>query len=211
MADTERHATGRALKLIATAVLRLLAAYVLLTILWPAVRTPYAAAFRFTGDLLFSKLGTNATVRFQPASQQQAATSPQLDTQLVMRNIARQATARYPVSSYYLAYVPTIVFVSLALGVPSDWRRRLRALAGGLALVHLYIGGRILVLLLSTFSGGTMLATISIGQIGDSVLSYLAELFAVSLVGSYLPPILIWIVVAFRVGDFAAFNNHQRR
>ncbi|MCI0632079.1 MAG: hypothetical protein L0Y44_15645 [Phycisphaerales bacterium] len=182
-------------RLIAGFFLRLIAIYALLIAVWPLVWFGYGAALSAVSNVAFGELGA-ATVRFEPSTESSAGAA--YDLTLVLRNKRTAALGRLPVSSFYYGYVPTALLAALTLATPIRWPRRMRALLGGLALVHAFIAFRLALLLVSNFSGTDLLATFSLGRAGDATISFFAELLASSLTGCYIVPVLLWIITTLR-------------
>jgi len=168
----------------------------LLLATWLVIGPVYASAFRATSNIAFGSLGNRAVVDFHTASASDSDTS-----EVSLTNTATHARVHQSINIRFLGYVPTAMVMSLVLATPISFRRRCRAVIWGLALVHLYIAARLWLTLLADFSGNSVVATFSLGEFGDGALAFLSGLLSTSIIGSYLGPIVIWIMVTFRRGD----------
>lgn len=183
---------------------RLAVTYAALLGLWFIVGGGYGTAFRFAGELVFGSLGP-ISIRFEEHHD-----GTPMDTNLVLKNAQTGARGQCPASSLYLGYLPLAFTAALVAATPLPWGRRGRALLWGLLAVHLYIGFRVGLKLLALLNGEHALAAFSLGQSGDSVVAFVADLFCVALAGCYLGPILIWMLVSFRRGDWQLAAGHAR-
>lgn len=187
----------------------------LLLAAWLVIGPMYATAFRAAGNVAFGSFGANAAVDFHaPAIADATGESGRsggsggMESEVSLSNTRTHARVHRLISARFLGYVPTVMTASLILATPIPIRRRWRALAWGLALIQLYVALRIWLMLLAGFSGDSAVATFSLGGFAESVLSSLFGLFSVSIIGCYLGPILIWILVTFRRGDADLLTTH---
>jgi hypothetical protein len=189
--------TGKA---IAGFFLRLALIYTLSIMAWLAIGGAYGAVFRTTAEFLFGSFGRHGFVRFEPL----AMASGDMDTAVLLRNQETRADGRDVISSRRLGYIPTAFLTALVLATPIPFQRRWRALLWGLALIHVYVATRVLLILLWDFNGSHAWALYTPGPFGSALLSGLALLFGAALSGCYIGPIFIWIITTFRTSDWPA-------
>ena len=93
----------------------------------------YRAAFRAGGNVLFARFGSNAAVRFEPLSSSDHAK----DTTLVLRKLGPPTRrGEIDIKCVYAGYRPTAFLVALVMATPIPWRRKWRALLGGVVLMR---------------------------------------------------------------------------
>lgn len=198
-------------QLLRLAVLRLLLAavlYIALMFGWLVWSDSYAAAFRAAGDFVFSRWYDGAEVHFvaQDVSGIGYASDRMQDTRLVLKNRATRARGKQPVSSQYIGYVPTALFLALALPTPIRWRRRWRAVLLGLLLVNAFVLLRMWMMIFNAFCSDTALALFFPSPFWRSVLAFATETLTRSLTTCFVVPLGIWVLVCFRRDDLTALR-----
>ena len=173
---------------------RLLVINALLMIPWPGWREMYATGFRTVANVLLGSMGHNGEVRFEPGDGNESG----VDTQIVLRNRQTQAQSHLSFSCRYAGWMPTAMTMALVLATPLSWKKRLTALVFSLALVQAFVFARLWVYLAYLFSAGDTLAVLDAGPAVHSVLGAISDGLLISLIGSFLGPILIWLVIAVR-------------
>ncbi len=171
--------------------------YAALLVAWLGVGGVYGAAFRTVGNVVFGSAGGNAVVVIERVAAEGA-----MDSQLMLRKKSTGQVGHVAMSSRFLGYMPMAILVALVSATPMTMGRRLRALAWGSALVQVYVLLRVWLVMLAALSGGSAMATFSLGGFGDAVIVWLAELLGQSMSGCYLGPIVLWMLVAVRVEDW---------
>ena len=199
-------------RLLRQAVLRLLAAavlYIVFMLGWLWWSPGYAAAFRAAGNFVFAHWYDGTEVRFVPQTAgggSYTATRMQ-DTSLSLKNHGTRAKGQQPISSQYIGYVPTVLFLALALPAPIPWRRRWRALLWGLLLINAFVLGRMWLLIFNAFCSDTPLALFHPSPFWRRVLAFTAETLTKSLTTCFVVPLAIWVLVCFRRADLAALRG----
>jgi hypothetical protein len=167
---------------------------------WPGLDRVYAFGFRGVADVLFGSIGTDGVVRFELNPQSGTG----MDTLIVLGNRATGAKAHAPLSARMIGYVPTALAMALCLFTPSRWVRRIVTLSAVLALIQVFIAARLYLRLLEIFSAGDTLAVFDPGPVARVFVSTLSQVLSVSLLGSFLVPVLIWAALALRPDDWRA-------
>ncbi len=199
-------------QLLRLAVLRLLLAgvlYIALMFGWLLWSDGYATAFRAAGDFVFSKWYDGAEVHFvaQDVSGAVYAADRMQDTRLVLKNRTTRARGKQPVSSQYIGYVPTALFLALALPTPIRWRRRWRAVLLGLLLVNVFVLVRVWMMIFNALCSDTELALFFPSPFWRSGLAFATETLTKSLTTCFVVPLAIWVLVCFRRSDLAALRD----
>ncbi|MFQ5414261.1 MAG: hypothetical protein ACE5E6_07355 [Phycisphaerae bacterium] len=166
--------------------------YVAGAVAWRWVGTTYAVMFRSAGDAVFGGVtfGDAGTVRFE----RHESADREMDTALVLR--AGSDRGDLPVSSRFLGYVPTVLFVALAIATPLPWSRRGWMLVAGLAFTQAFVAARVALKICDTFGAETPLRQYAFGPFWNNTIGYLASVMTDSLSTTYLVPATIWIIVA---------------
>jgi hypothetical protein len=164
----------------------------LLLIVWPLASTAYRGSFRTIGEIAFAEM-CGAVIHLEATPhEQEESRRPVKDIVFVIENRAASAIGRINGSTYYTGYVPTALICAIVLATPLPCRRRLRTLLFALLFIHAFIGLRVWLLLLSALNNSGPLSTFSLGRVGDSALSFVAELLAVAPSTTFIAPLLIW-------------------
>ncbi len=187
------------LKLVGGFCVRVVLLYGLLIAPWPGVQEGYGALYRYGAETIFGDFGRGGVVQFVPLS----GTDPMRDTEIILKKRHAPAVGRLPTSSRYGGYVPTAFLTALVLATPIRWSRRGLALFWGLLLVSVYVGFRLGLTLLNSYSGDHALALYDFSVFWKQVLSFTTEVVSVAISGAYIPPIFIWILVTFRHSELA--------
>jgi hypothetical protein len=186
--------------------IKLLIINAVLLLPWPAWRDLYATGFRAAANVLLGSIGRDGIVRFEPGE----ATDVNMDSRIVLQNRSTQAQSHVAFNCRFAGWLPTAMTAALVLATPLPWRRKLAALAAGLALVHLFIALRLWVYLAYLFSAGDTLAVFAPGPFVRGLLGAISDGLFASLIGSFLGPILIWLVVAVRPRDWSSALESPR-
>jgi hypothetical protein len=172
---------------------------------WPGFDRAYTVAFRGVADVLFGSIGADGVVRFEVNPLPES----DMDSLIVLGNRATGAKARAPLSARVIGYVPTVLALALCLFTPSPWVRRIVTLGVVLALIQVFVAVRLYLRLMEIFSAGDTLSVFTPGPVAGGILSTLSQILSVSLLGSFLVPILIWAAVALRPADWLAAGKAE--
>ena len=179
---------------------RFIVCFILLMLAWQVVAKPYGQFFCVFGNTFFGKFGTYGTVRFEPAENENIW--DKRDTKLSFTNGKTGASAANRGRSQETGYQPMAFLISMILATPIPWSRRLKSLGWGLLLVHLFIGLRLWILLLGTFSN-PILGLYEFGDFGTNALGFADWVLVKSFAGSYAMPVGIWFLATIRRSDWA--------
>lgn len=185
------------LRLVGGFCVRVVVFYGLLMVPWPGLENAYGALFRGGGEALFGSFGPGGVVHFEPL----ATSHPMRDTEIVLQNRHSPGVGGIPTSSRYRGYITTAFVVALVLATPIPWRRRWWALCWGLILVNAYVVARVGLTLLNAYSGDHSFALFKFPVFWKQALSFITEVVTVSLIGVYLFPVFIWVMVCFGRDD----------
>ena len=190
-------------------VIRFLVIYGLMMTPCPGVRRAYAAVFNTGGNLLFGSFGREGEVRFGRPPQNDG----EFDTEIILtrRTAKGFAQQRIPPIARTLGYMPTAMMVALVVATASPWKRRRWALVWGLAFVHAFIALRVGLLLVEAFSQDTLLRLYTLSAFWEKALNRAIPALVRAPAGSYIIPIMIWILVSFRASDFASRNARTQK
>jgi len=187
--------------------LRFVVIFGLLIAPWPGLNEAYSRYFQSLGQMAFNPAGEiRRMVVFSPAS----GKIPGLDTRLTLEN-AELADASgqgrvecSEIDTRSIGWVPTALTVALVLATPIPWKRRLTALAGGLALIHLFIFFSLQAWVWNNSAGLSLLTLSSFEQ---RVLDELNYALMNQLGISFTVPVVIWTLVTFRRQDHDALAS----
>lgn len=177
---------------------RFLCLFLLFMAPWPGLRESYSQFFRATGNAMFGSMGRWGSVRFERRSQPDV----RYDTTIRLANRDTRAFAQTDSSSRFMAYIPTAFVVALVLGTPIAWRRRFRALAWGVLLIHLFIGLRMLLAIVVPFSAEGPLNLYALGPFWRDALGFLMAVLVASPAGCFVVPVLVWMLVTLRRSEW---------
>lgn len=178
-------------------VICLLMIYGVFCIPWPGVRQAYAALYRGAGNGLFGSFGAEGVVRFRPEQTGQE----RFDSEIQVHKRGNPTFSTIPHDSIRAGYLPTAETIALILATPVPWRRRWKALAYGVVLVNGFVALRLGIILLSLFSVEQPWGLYQPGPFWTKVLARVIDFLAVFPTCSFLVPVLIWALVAFRRED----------
>ena len=126
-------------------------------------------------------------------------------------NIGNRALPRGPggaiktlpidINTRYLGYLPTILLISLVLASPVPWKRKLMALALGLALVTLLVLFKQYISLLWRCDQNPWLQLTDYGEKGKTLLNSAYRFIATTSSSVLYFVVAIWLLVTFRLDD----------
>ena len=178
--------------------------FALLVFPWPGFDELYGSYFRTFGTLAFSRDDSPRLVRFD--HQILVHDFSTLNTRIVLGNRAqvdssgRGLTMQTSLDTRSIGWIPTALTLSLIAATPIPWRRKIWALLGGLALVHLLI---LFTLETWIWSESSSLALLHLTAFWQKVTEELRYTFLTQLGSSFTAPVLIWLLVCFRKRDAA--------
>lgn len=178
--------------------------FLLLVLPWPGWEQAYAGMFRTVAGTLFGSLGPRAVVLFAPLPKQRGSpvdTSMNVGDRRMVTPKGTLSTVNQEFSTRYVGYMPAALLTALVLATPLPWRRRGWALLWGLVLVHLFVGGLILIMILYLSNHTEWLTILKLPGFLLPLLDLSWNTFIFQVVARFLIPVLIWILVAFRAGD----------
>jgi hypothetical protein len=111
-----------------------------------------------------------------------------------------------PITSLWLGYVPTALFIALLVPTPIPGRRKRRALWIGLALVQLFVALRLAILMIDILSRPTPAALFHPGPRLLDAITFTSQMVTSELFPSFLVPLMIWALVSFRAEDLARWR-----
>lgn len=173
---------------------------------WPWVGDRYAAGFQAGGTNLCKTISRKWVVVLQPRE----PPTKMLDTTLALANRKTRAVGHRPISSRYLGYAPTAMLLALILASPVPWKRRAWAILLGLILMHVWIAGSLLLLVIHAYSRGGDLALFDFGPTLNRGLAYLVEVVVTAPVTKYAVPAVFWVLVTFRRSDWQRLMPPKR-
>ena len=177
---------------------RLLVFYLLLAAPWPGLNDAYARLYCAAANVMFGSVGSGLIVQFKPLPEPQG----DMDVEIDMRQVGSSRGLRAP-HNVRSAYLSTAEVIALILATPIPWSRRWKALVWGLVCVNLLVVLRMAVIMLEGLLAHPAWTVISLGPTGTKILSTAAGVLAVSPMLLFVLPVLIWVLVTFRRGDFA--------
>lgn len=176
---------------------RLLLLYLLFAALWPMWGDAYRDAFVAAGQTLFGSFGRDGVVRFDRLEETKG-----FDVRILLWNRRTRAFLMILRDFRYTGYGLISLQAALVLATPLAWRRRLRALAWGLILIHLFVGLALWLLLLDTFSNGDSLAVFHLPGPLKFIVALSATHLSLFPTLPYVVPFMVWGLVTFRRGDW---------
>ncbi len=200
--------------------------------LWFSWGDFYVKAFMAAGNAMFGSFGSSkGVVHFlsEEAVLRLKIRAPQLyneyrDVTLVLVNQealdAKEIDHKKKVpltviaiSSRDTGYISAVLLIALALATPIGWMRKGLTLLWGIIFVHLFIIFKVAILLLFIFCNNERLAVMFVSPFWQSVLDAAHEIFVGNMGVSYVVPVFIWILVAFRRSDWrmAQIGKHRQQ
>jgi hypothetical protein len=183
---------------------------------WPGLKVAYGQAFRRGAELLFGGFGRDGKVGFFPASMPGLPPPPRdsehMDTFVLCANESKPP-GDWVYGTWHdsrlIGYLPTIKLIALVMATPIAWPRRWNALFWGLLLVHAFIGARLAIVLLHSYSEPTPYQMYHLSPFWKGVLNGLHRLVVPSPLATFFAPVLIWVGVCIRRDDLARFLGQE--
>ena len=186
-------------KRIAGFAFRLVLLYVLLVAPWPGLKEAYSTVYRTVANAVFGSFGSDGVVRFQPHPEARR----EFDTEIIIQRRGSPVKGKITHSARVTGYLPTVGCIALIVATSIPWRRRLKALAWGMILVNGFVVLRVWITLFCLFSREDALALYHPSPFWSKCIGGLFEFVAVTPACTFLGPVLIWILVSLREGDWA--------
>jgi len=197
---------------------------------WPGARAAYAGLFRAAGDIVFTRfwLWSEGHVRFfdlhsadladeidratpgaLPEGFETMAATDELDTLMVIMNRQVPGTfGQLRISSRLAGYWPAAWLVALTLAKPMPWRRRGKALVGGLILVHAFIALRVSVTIAHAgYAADKAYALFDASALWRDILGRADTLLLTNPTVSFVVATFIWLVVGVSRAEWAALRE----
>ncbi|MFQ5458959.1 MAG: hypothetical protein ACE5FC_11000, partial [Myxococcota bacterium] len=188
-----------------------LVVYAVLMAPWPGLQRGYAAVFRAAGNVCLSRFWfwPQSSVRFMdirsirpgdlaPGAPEFAPTA-EMDTLMELRTRGTPQVGYLRTSSRYVGYSPMVLMVALLVATPLPWPRRARALLWGMLLIHAFIALRVtLTLTANGFAADKAYALFHPGRFVTGLLTRTETILSDDPAASYVIPVFIWLLVAFR-------------
>ena len=174
--------------------------YGLLLIPWPGVLSGYRAAVAGMGNIFFRKIG-DGVLTFEPM----LSPTPDKDTEVSIRNVSTGRGAIITINARRL-YLPTAFTLALVLAAPIEWRRKLVATAGGLALISLYAFFCIW-LKLVFFLSDPGINALPLGPGVRRAVMILMTILTKSPVTPYIAALLVFVLVTLRREDLVRMRK----
>jgi hypothetical protein len=185
--------------------------YGVLIVPWPGVRDLYASYFRGFNGALLSKNNGNQLVRFEKAAPPAA-----LDTAIEVAGRAdRDADGRLhglmlAMDSRGVGWIPTALALALILSTPVPWRRRIKALAPGMAAVHAYIVVTVWIFVWNESNGAGVRAASMQMPVWHRITDGLEEALVTQVGASVVIPVVVWFFVMFSKQDLERVRDAVR-
>lgn len=180
--------------------------YALLIVPWPGFKEGYGRYFRFLCETAFAENHSARYLQCEPSPDPRFC----VGIQIALGNREQvDANGHLPVKILGLeargvGWIPTALIVALTLATPIPWRRRVWALLWGWLLVHAFI----------LFSVGcyiwnesTDLGLVVLNPFWKVVVNGLEETLISQLGASFVVPVVIWLLVTFRLRDLTTIGE----
>lgn len=158
------------------------------------LRSTYSSAYRAAGNIVLYAAGLNDRASLRPRQDMDGT----IDSDIVLFDRGSGAFVRRGVTPWRQGFLPTAALVALVLAIRLPWPARLRALIWGLIAVHLFVGLRLAINVLSGLNGDAPWCIMQLGSVASSALSALERVFVHSTTFAYVMCALIWLLVIIR-------------
>lgn len=181
--------------------------FVVLSLPWPGVRSAYMAAFRSAANALIKEhvFGRGGRAGFLPPEDGDDASaqgSSPWHARVLVANMNTGTGKRIELSIRNHGYVPMAALLALVALTPLPWWRRLLSLVAGLAILHVLIFVRMLLPIIATLAEPGPQAPYDLSDITRSVLEWALNVYVHPPGNSYILPLIVWVLVAFRLRDW---------
>lgn len=169
------------------------AVYTVLTLPALGLHRPHVFAYRISMNALFGSFDGG---RVEFVSAKDVSGGSGFDTSITFR--ARQNPKQIGTtvhSARITGYLPAAQTLALCIATPIAWRRRLALTLKALALIHVFIALRVLIIILYWFSQPGPCAMYAPGRWVGGVLTNAFEFFAVAPTCTFVAPLVVWAVL----------------
>ena len=180
---------------------------------WQGWNEFYGQYFREVGQAALNFGQTKRTVVLEPSSEQ--TLHPNIDSQMTMGNRdlidarGKEHVERTGLDTRSIGWLPTALTMALILATPIPWQRRVSALIGGMILVQGFI---VFSLLSWVWRNSGQLSLANLSPFWQATADELSYTLLNQLGTSFSVPVVIWILVSFRLQDIGnATRPKQRR
>ncbi len=173
-----------------------LVVYLLLVMPWPGWRDTYSGGFQRVGNVLFGNLFGPHSAVFAPCE----LSGSRSDSQISFFTKANLGTRTIPYNAHLYGYLPLVLLISLSAATPLPWRRRLKGLGIGLLVLYGFFWVRIWMLLLREFCRQGPVQLYHLPAWIQWPWELAAGIAIIAPVPNFTLPVLIWVIVAFRLG-----------
>jgi hypothetical protein len=173
---------------------------------WPGLGEAYRAWFRGLGNAAFARGSGRWYVQFEDLPQGERRS---LDTRIILANREQTDAAGHTPARMLdldirgVGWVPVVLTIALILASPIPWRRRIGALAVGLACIHTFVLLSLGCFLLDNADAPAGPALVALSPFARMIVSGLDELLITQLGAGFVVPVAIWAATTFRRGDLA--------
>jgi hypothetical protein len=173
---------------------------------WPGLTEAYGRILRAEAHLVFGHFGPKGIVLFLATGD---SDDPLHDSKILLgnRDLVKPNGMRpmkvVKMSTRYIGYIPVVLVVALLLATPLPWRRRLWALFWGMVLVHCFVAFVIFIIILHKYQESEALGLFQSEGCSKWLVNAAHEVFVAHIGPLFLAPVVIWIAVGFRRGDWS--------
>lgn len=168
----------------------------------------YGKFYRKIAGNLFSTFHTHGIARFAEGYEKSITRINVGNYEQVEKSGALQTTFGY-LNIRFLAYLPTVLLISLILASPVNWKRKLLALVIGLFLLTAYIMLLQWIHILFLSIRATWLKLFDFSESKKHIIN-LAYKYFVQMSGfTRFLVVLIWLLVTFRIDDLKILKKNQ--
>lgn len=169
---------------------------------WPGLGAAYGRAAGVVGNALVGngRVGSGAVVHFEAPSGQADSdgNDSSYSTLLTARSLATGATVRIPIDLRTLAYIPTAVFIALAVAAPIWQRARgLAVLLAGMAILHAFLAASLAAPILLFFSNPRPMKLVELSPAVQQVLNVFYRSMVAPPGMAFAVPGLLWLLLVW--------------
>lgn len=176
--------------------------YAVLIIPWPGWNEIYGNYFRWLGQTTLGGTHGDRIVRFEKTKE---PIRPGLTTTILIANRKQfSPDGRGPIyplqaETRSIGWMPTAFLIALVLATPVPWGRRLVSLTVGLLLVNAYV---VFCLGIWIWHSSKKAQLVSFAPLTEAIAGGLEYTLITQLGATFAVPVVIWLLVTFRKGDF---------
>ena len=192
-------------KVVVVLLLRFTGALTVLLVPWPGLEQAYGRTMSAIGNVLVGEqpIGTGAYLHFDaapPSARSQDPSNEAYAIELSARRVGTRSTVRVPIDLRTLTFVPTAVFLALALASPT-WKsaRGPIIFVSGLLSLQLFLLGSIAVPLLLFFSNPRPMQLLQLHPAVAHVLDVAYRSLVAPPGMAFAIPGLLWVVLMWMI------------